>query len=229
MRNPGFLVPTILFPMMLYSFFGAALPPAGLYSQMAIASFSVYAVVGVAFYQFGAGIAQDREDPFYSWMKTLPASSRPNALAQIFSAMLLAIAAVLLVLLASRLFGKTQLSLQATIALLGVCVLIAVPASLMGIALGYATSAKAATALANLIFLPLAFLGGLWIPPIAMPNTVAEISVWTPTRAMGEFAWGAVAGVMPDSKYIFSLGAYTVGLLLLIIFLIKRDNAKRFG
>lgn len=229
MRNPGFWVPTVLFPMMLYSFFGASLPPAGIYSQMAIASFAVYGVVGIGFYQFGVGVAQTREDPFDSWQRTLPASALPNALAQISVAIILALSAVLLVFLASFVFGKSPLSLAASLNLLAVCALVAIPATLMGIALGYSASAKAAPALANLIFLPLAFLGGLWIPPSQMPDIINKISLWVPTRMMGEFAWSAVAGKLPDTRFILDLGAYTIVLGVLVVFLVRRDRLKRFG
>lgn len=229
LRNPGFWAPTILFPAMFYSFFGASMSPDGLYSQFAIASFSVYAVVGIAFYQFGAGIAQNREDPFDAWMRTLPASGIPNGLAQMAVAMLFALAAVLLVLGASHLFGKTQLDTPQTIRLLGVCMLIAVPASLLGIALGYSASAKAAGALANLLFLPLAFLGGLWIPPIAMPEIVKDISLYTPTRQMAEMAWAAIANTMPDTNFMLGLAGYTIIFGMLVIWLVDRDRKNRFG
>ena len=186
-------------------------------------------VVGIAFYQFGAGIAQDREDPFDSWMRTLPASVISNALAQMMVAVLFALAAVLLVFAASHIFGKTPLTTEQSLRLLAVCALISIPASLLGIALGYAASAKAAGALANLIFLPLAFLGGLWMPPIALPKIVGDISVWTPTRQMAELAWGSVRSVMPDTNFMLGLAGYTIVFGLLVIWLIDRDRKKRFG
>ncbi|HHB83060.1 MAG TPA: ABC transporter permease, partial [Devosia sp.] len=37
LRDPGFWAPTILFPAMFYSFFGASMSPDGLYSQFSIA------------------------------------------------------------------------------------------------------------------------------------------------------------------------------------------------
>jgi ABC-2 type transport system permease protein len=116
-----------------------------------------------------------------------------------------------------------------SIRLLGVCAMISIPAALLGIALGYAASAKAASALANLIFLPLAFLGGLWIPPIGMPDVVKDISLWTPTRHMAEFAWGSVANALPDTNFILGLAAYTIVFGALVLLLVKRDRQKRFG
>ncbi|MCF6303630.1 MAG: ABC transporter permease [Devosiaceae bacterium] len=229
LRNPAFWAPTILFPAMFYSFFGASMSPDGAYSQLAIGSFAVYAVVGIAFYQFGVGIAQDREDPFDSWMHTLPASALPNGLAQMFVAILFALSAVLLVLAASHVFGKTTLDINQTLRLLGICVVIALPASLLGIALGYSANAKAAPALANLIFLPLAFLGALWLPPIALPKIIADISVWPPTRQMAEFAWAAIGNTIPDTNFMLGLAAYTTGFAFLVMWLVNRDKKKRFG
>jgi ABC-2 type transport system permease protein len=229
LRTPAFWAPTILFPAMLYSFFGSSLPPAGEPSQMAIASFCVYAVVGITFYQFGIGIAQDRENPFDSWLKTLPGSSAPNGMAQVFSAIVFAIIAVGLVLAASTVLAKTTLSAAMTTRLIGYCLIIAIPASLMGLALGFFASGRAAPALANLIFLPLAFLGGLWIPPILMPATIEKISSWTPTRQMAEFAWSAVSGQVPDTKTFMLFAGYTLVFAALVVFLVRRDRQKRFG
>ncbi|HHS83180.1 MAG TPA: ABC transporter permease [Devosia sp.] len=229
LRTPAFWTPTILFPMMLYSFFGASLPPAGIYSQMAVGSFAVYAVLGIAFYQLGASNAQDREQPFATWQHTLPGATLPAAMAQMVAAVAFTLVAVLLVLAASFLFGKTPLDLEQSLRLLAICALIAVPASLMGIALSFAASAKAAPALANLIFLPLAFLGGLWIPPSQMPAAVRNISIWTPTRQMGEFAWNAIANTVPDTRYLIGLAAYTLAFGALAWALARRDRQKRFG
>lgn len=229
LRAPGFWVPTILFPAMLYSFFGSSLPPEGLYSQIAIASFCVYAVLGVCFFQFGVGIAQDRESLFDIWLKTLPGVSVPNALAQIISAVFFAMIAVALVLITSLFLSKTPLTEPMLIKLLLVCILIAIPASMMGVALGYSASGRAAPALANLIFLPLAFLGGLWIPPIQMSQSVNDISVWSPTRQMGELAWSAITGKMPDAQTITLFIAYCLLFGVLAMLLIVRDKRKRFG
>ena len=57
LRQPGFWVPTVLFPAMLYSFFGAGLAGQGPAAAYAMASFAVYAVLGVGFYQFGVTVA----------------------------------------------------------------------------------------------------------------------------------------------------------------------------
>ena len=101
-RSPAYWVPTLLFPTMLYLFFGARIvaPDA---AGFALASWSVYAVLGVAFYQFGVGVAQDRESAWDSYLRILPAGSLAPLVAQIAVAILFAIAAVLILWLAAGL------------------------------------------------------------------------------------------------------------------------------
>ncbi len=229
LRTPTYWVPTVLFPMMLYSFFGASLAPAGTPSQLSVASFCVYAVLGVAFYQFGANAAQDREHPFDGWLRTLPSSTAPSLLSQLIAAIFFALIAVALVLAASLFFARTRVPLDSVWGLLAACLAISIPAGLMGMALGLFSSARGAAALANLIFLPLAFLGGLWLPPSQLPAAVAGISIWTPTRQMGELAWSAISGQPLETRTTLLLGAYTLGFALLVWVLARRDTRKRFG
>jgi ABC-2 type transport system permease protein len=205
LRQPGFWVPTVLFPAMLYSFFGANMAAAGPMGGYAIASFAVYAVVGVGFYQFGVTVAQDRETPFATWQRTLPGTAVAPWVARLVAALLFVLIASGLVLVAGRLVGGITLGADQYARLAGACALAAVPAVLLGTALGSVASARAAVPLSNLVFLPLAYLGGLWVPPVALPSGIAALSVWTPTRAMGEIAWAALDGRAWSARYLLVL------------------------
>lgn len=210
-RQPGFWVPTVLFPAMLYTFFGAGLAGQGQAAAYAMASFSVYAVVGVGFYQFGVMVAQDREDPFTRWQRCLPGSALAPWVARVLMAVGFAALAMGLVLVLGKLLGGVVLSgPMAWVRLIAVTLLAAVPATLMGTALGSLASARAAVPLANLVFLPLAYLGGLWMPPHLLPEGINAISVWTPTRAMAEIAWAALDARAVPQRYLASLVVWTL-------------------
>ncbi|MBN8294475.1 ABC transporter permease [Rhodobacter sp. NTK016B] len=228
LRQPGFWVPTILFPAMLYSFFGAQMAdgPAGIY---ALASFAVYAVLGVGFYQFGVSVAQDRETPFVLWQHTLPGALWLGWAARIVVAMGVVLAAVAMVLLAGRFVGGIVPDGPETARLIAACALVSVPAVLMGIALGSAASARAAVPLSNLLFLPLAYLGGLWVPPVALPESVEALSVWTPTRAMGELAWAAVDGRALPGRYLVVLAGWSLLSVAVIGLAQSRHRRAMFG
>jgi len=208
-RQPGFWVPTLLFPAMLYAFFGAGLGAEE--AGHAMASFAVYAVLGVGFYQFGVTVAQDRADPFILWQRLLPGSALAPWVARVAVGMGFSALAMALVLGLGRVLGGVVLNDPSAWArLAGITLLAALPATMMGTALGSVASARAAVPLANLVFLPLAYLGGLWMPPQMLPEAVAAISVWTPTRAMGELAWAALDGRALPARYMALLAGWTL-------------------
>lgn len=210
-RQPAFWVPTLLFPAMLYAFFGAGYMGSGLAAGRPMAAFAVYAVLGVGFYQFGVTVAQDRADPFTIWQRLLPGSVIAPWVARVLVGMGFATLAMALVLLLGKILGGVVLAEGAAWArLAGVTLAAALPATLMGTALGSVASARAAVPLANLIFLPLAYIGGLWIPPFMLPEIVGAISVWTPTRAMGELAWASLDGQAPPLRYLLVLAGWTM-------------------
>ncbi|MFD1196360.1 ABC transporter permease [Seohaeicola saemankumensis] len=184
-RQPGFWIPTVLFPAMLYAFFGAN-SGGGTWAANAMASFAVYAVLGVGFFQFGVSVAQDRASPFATWQRSLPGSAMPQWIARILAAVIFVTIAVALVIALAHVMTDVDLPARAWIRLATVCLMATVTATMMGIALGSVASARTAV--------PLAYLGGLWVPPMAMPATIHAISTWTPTRAMGELAWAAIEG-----------------------------------
>ncbi len=209
-RQPGFWVPTVLFPSMLYAFFGAGFMSFGPAAGYAMASFAVYAVLGVGFYQFGVTVAQDRADPFVIWQRLLPGSSIAPWVARVLVGMGFATLAMTLVLMLGKLLSGVVLDeAVAWLRLAGITLMAAFPATLMGTALGSIASPRAAVPLANLIFLPLAYLGGLWMPPYLLPEFVTAISIWTPTRAMGELAWAALDGRPVPARYLLVLAGWT--------------------
>lgn len=215
-RQPGFWIPTVLFPAMLYALFGAQ-SGGGQWAANAMASFAVYAVLGVGFFQFGISVAQDRESPFATWQRTLPGHVAYQWVSRIFASLIFTTIAVLLVVFLTLLMTDIRLEALAWFRLALVCLMCSVTATLMGIALGSVSSARAAVPIGNLIYLPLAYLGGLWVPPVAMPAALSAISEWTPTRAMGELGWAAIDGTGWDNGYLFLLFAWTVIAAIVVI------------
>ena len=228
-RMPGYWVPTLVFPAMLYSFFGASIAGAGdQASTLAATSFAVYAVIGVAFYQFGVGVAQDRESPWEDYVRTLPAPALPRIAARIVAASIFAAGAAAAVIAVAHGIAAPNFTVGSAIALAAVLAMGLLPFALLGIALGYLASAKAAVALANMIYLPLAFAGGLWLPPDGLPNVVAALSPLTPTRQFAELAWAAALDRPLPGSYMFGLGVYTLVFGGLALWAYRRDQGTRF-
>ena len=81
---------------------------------------------------------------------------------------------------AASLSPARWLALAATL-LLG-----AAPFAVLGIALGYWAPARGALPIANLLYLGLAYAGGLWFRARDLPAPVADVSPYLPTRALAD-------------------------------------------
>jgi len=81
------------------------------------------------------------------------------------------------------------------LALTGVALLAAgLPLFALGISIGYSLSTKAALAVAQSLLLPLAFGGGLFLPPETFPAWLDAISTWLPTCAGRDLVVAATTG-----------------------------------
>jgi ABC-2 type transport system permease protein len=64
----------------------------------------------------------------------------------------------------------------------------ALPFCLMGLALGLWLSPNAAPAVLNLVYLPLGFLSGLWIPSTMFPGWLQSLAEWLPPYHLAALA-----------------------------------------
>ena len=78
-RIPMFSVPTLLFPILLFLLFGVpsareTLPDGTSVGTYVMASFAAYGLLGVAFFSFGIGVANERGQ---GWMRLIRATPLP--------------------------------------------------------------------------------------------------------------------------------------------------------
>jgi ABC-2 type transport system permease protein len=200
-RYPAYLVPTLVLPTVFFLFFAAPAGAAG--ASVRMATFAGFAAIGVAFFQFGVGIAVERVSPWETFLRTLPIGPGVRLGARVLSAGVFATAAAGLLLAVAVTTTPASLSVARWIGLVAALLVGTVPFALLGIALGYWAPARGALPIANLLYLALSYAGGLWIRPSRLPDGVAGISRFLPTRAFadvliaptigGGIAWGAWA------------------------------------
>jgi ABC-2 type transport system permease protein len=221
LRYPAYSVPTLIFPATLYLVVAGR---TGGDPAVRAAGFAAIAVLGVAFFQFGVGIANDRTRHWERYLRTLPASPFARIGGRVLSALGFAAASVAAVLLVAIGTGAPVPAARLP-ALVGALLLGAVPFALLGIALGYAVRPKAALPLANLLFLPLAYAGGLWGGPKHAP----PVPVAVPTRAWAELLWSAVGRRAFAGGATAALAAWTLVFGAAAVWCYRRDEGERFG
>lgn len=228
LRHPTYIVTTLLFPAMFFWFFGVpnAKEPAA--AQLLMGSFSAFAVLGVVLFQLTVGTSQDRASSWNTYLRTLPVSTSVFFAARLLSSFFLAFLAVLGVVVTAMSTTTVDLPADRWWPFLMTVMIGGLPFASLGLVLGLLTSPKSAVPVANLVYLPFSFAGGLWIPPNGLSKTIQNFSELLPTRIYGELVWASVLGQPVKEHWIWNHVFYTLGFLLLAFILHRRDEGNRF-
>lgn len=226
-RYPGYLVPTLGFPALFYVFFGrgSATPAA---AAGALAGYAAFAVFGVVFFQFGVGIAQERSGPWQLYLRTLPVRPWQRFAARLGSATLFAALSAGVVAAVAIARGGAGVGGEGWLRLAAALVAGAVPFGLLGIALGYLLSPRAALPLANLLYLALAYLGGLWTGPGGLHGAAAAISPFLPTRRWNDLVTGAVGAGPWQPRSALWLAGWAALFAVAAATAYRRDESRHF-
>ena len=226
LRYPAYLVPTLVFPA---AFFLLFVTPRGHGDQtVAMATFAGFAAIGVAFFQFGVGIAIERASPWEAYLRTLPVGTGTRLGARVVSAAVFAAAA------SAALAGVAVATTPIALAPVGwgelALTLLAgtTPFALLGIALGYWAPQRGALPIANLLYLGLSYAGGLWIRPQDLPAVVAAVSPYLPTGSFSDVLAGTAAGHPFEPGDCARLAGFAALFAALAAWGYRRDEGRQF-
>jgi ABC-2 type transport system permease protein len=226
LRTPGYLLPTLAMPGLFYFLFEGQDQDVGLVTHL-MASYAMWAILGVAFFQFGVGIAEERTTAWERFLRMLPLSAGQRLGGRVLSAAIFAAAAAAVVIAEAHLINPVSVATDRWLPWLGALAAGGVVVALGGIAMGYWVSRRAATALAMLAWLLLAYLGGLWALPAELPSWTETVSLYLPTRLWGEVTWAAVQGQAASLGDWLGLLAYGLGFAILALWGYRRDDTAR--
>ena len=227
-RTPAYSSLTVFTPSIIFIFVGLSVIDSRQTANFLLGSYSIFAALGVAFFQFGVGIANERESPWEQFAHVLPVSPVTRFVAAILAAIVFAAVAIAILIGVALFATDAGMPPSAWVRMLASIFLGAVPMAFLGIAIGYSLPPKAALPAANILHLALAFAGGLFIPPQSMPDFMDNISRVLPTRHIGELTWAAVSGdSWPVESWLW-LAAYTIVFGILANLGYRRDEGIRY-
>lgn len=183
-RVPIFAISSLAFPLMFYVIFGLTFAnesagPVGVTTYM-LATYGAFGVIGSSLFGFGVSVAMERGQ---GWMRLKRVSPMPP-LAYFVAKVLMSTSFAALIVAALFVLGATvggvRLPAEQWIGLAGVLVVGALPFCAMGLAFGYLVGPNSAPAVLNLVYLPMAFASGLWIPLFQLPELVQSIAPFLP-------------------------------------------------
>jgi len=195
-RSAEFAVGAVALPVLLYVMFGlpseAALDRGTPFRTAMLVSLCSYGVISLAIFSFGDNLARERGR---GWITTLRATPLPigvHLLAKAATALIHAVVIVMSMSLLAALAG--DVAMPATrwmafgFAMLGGVIVF----SVLGFAIALLVKPRAATAISNLIFLPLAFASGFFVPLSELSPGLRDVAPWLPTFHFGQLAYRIV-------------------------------------
>jgi ABC-2 type transport system permease protein len=234
LRSPIYSMFSLALPIIFWLFFG--LPNAhrviggvngGAYL---LASFGAYAVANVMLFTFGINIAVERGRKQDLLMRATPLRPAVYLAARVASAIVFALAAVVLLSLFAVVTGGVRLTAEQWVTLVLRLLIGSLPLLLLGFAIGYLVSSNSAAAVVNLIALPMFFASGIFVPVSALPAFIQTIAPYLPTYRYGQLAWGAVgAPADPASTDLLWLAGYTVLFLAVTLRAYRAEESRKFS
>ena len=216
MRSAAAAIPFLVLPVPLYLFFGVVLggasPEMRTNPQLAdylFAGWAAFAVMMPAIFGVGCSLAVERTAGLHRLKRAQPAPPGAYIIAKLAMSLAFAALAVAELDIAALLAGRITMSGWALAGFSLTMIIGALPFCAIGLWIGAYFSGSASPAIANLIFLPMLYLSGLFFP---LPGLMQKLVVIWPAFHLNQAALAA-GGI---SKFVFLPPTITVGVLFAV-------------
>ncbi|GMA32810.1 ABC transporter permease [Litorihabitans aurantiacus] len=230
-RVPIAVISAALFPALAAFFFvvpNSAVADDPVIATQAIAQLGVFAVMSACLFTHGTGVAEDRGQPFDGYVRTLPAGAGPRLVGRVLNGLCFTAISLVPLGLVGAIFTEASLSALRLVVAVAAVLAVAVPFTLLGLAIGYSMSAKAAIAVVQVVLFPLAFAGGLFLPPNMFPGWLDLVSTGLPSRAAREVMVLATTGQSDVGYAIPVFLAWTAVFATMAVLAYRNDEGRRF-
>jgi ABC-2 type transport system permease protein len=236
LRIPAFSLTTVVLPIMFFAFFGLPYVHQTIANTnitvgpYVMASFGAYAVSSAMVFNFGIGVAMARGQKMDLLQRATPLPPGVAIAATVVNAMLFALVSLIALFIFASIAGGVRMPIETWLTLTFRLLVGAVPLIGLGMAIGYAAGPNSAPAVTNLIYLPMSFASGLFIPLSQLPAVVQKVAPYLPTYHYGQIAWNAVGAPTESMESaVVWLVVWTLVLFGLALRFIRLDQSRKFS
>ncbi|MEQ3551183.1 ABC transporter permease [Pseudonocardia nematodicida] len=230
MRVPIAVLSTALFPALALVFF--VLPfdwvDDPVQATTSVAQLALFGVLSGLLFTFGVGVADDREKPWDPYLRTLPAPPVARIVGRLAVGASFALLGLLPVVVIGALFTPATVAPERLLAAVAMLLVAGLPFLFGGLAIGYSLPTKAALPVTQLVFFPMAFGGGLLMPPEIFPDWLQVASGLLPSRGARDLLIWTLGGAAPMALAVVTFVVWTVALAGLAVWAYRRDEGRRF-
>lgn len=229
LRMPMFALPALVFPAMFYLLFGVLMgkgkPEVSAYL---LATYCIFGVMGPGLFGFCVSVALEKDQGWLKWRRAVPALPGAYFVSKMTMALIFAFIIFVELAVLAGTFGGVDLNALQWSQLMVISMLSALPFCALGLVIGILVNGQAAPAIVNFIYLPMAFLSGLWLPIHLLPKFLGALAPIWPSYHASQIALKVIGDDLgtPIWVHISYLAVFTMGMLWLAVTLWSRMKVK---
>jgi ABC-2 type transport system permease protein len=224
MRTPAFSIPILAMPILFYTFFGVLLTGARGGAHMANLMFvgwTVYGVMGPGLFGFGILVAVERNQGLLTFKRALPMPTGSYLASKLMMAFVFAIVVMAALVVVGVTAGHVTLAPRQLFTVAAVMSLGVFPACAVGLFIGSFAPASSAAAFANIVYLGMAFLSGLFFP---LPSGLQAFRPIWPTYHLAQLSLASAD--LPSQGSLWVHAAALAGTTLVLTLLAARRLSR---
>ncbi|HET7347445.1 MAG TPA: ABC transporter permease [Acidobacteriaceae bacterium] len=215
LRTRTFSLSVIGFPVMFFLLFGVSNRHSN-FAQYLVPGYSCMGVVSACLFGIGMGISLERAQ---GWLDLKQASPMPRL--SYLGAKIISCAGFGLVIVAALVIlgvtaGGAHITVFQAAKLAGVILLGSVPFTAMALLIALLVPANSGPGIINLIYLPMSFASGFWMPVSVLPHFLQKLAPALPTYHLAQLALGIFGEAQPGSSFVTHWEALTGFTLLML-------------
>jgi ABC-2 type transport system permease protein len=225
LRTPAFSVPAVLFAPLFYLLFGVLLSrgQGGEAARYLLWTYAVFGVAGNGLFAFGVTVALEREQGYLRYKRALPMPPGAYIFAKMAMALMFALITICLLAVLSSSLGKVSMTPAQWGIFFALNIVGVLPFCALGLWIGTVLGGQGAPAIVNLIYLPMAFLSGLWLPLTILPKLLQTLAPVWPSFHLSQIGLSVINRAAGGSLLVH--GAYLLIFTLVFALLAKRRLA----
>ena len=187
MRTRSFSLSTIGFPVMFFLLFGVSNRHNG-YAQYLVPGYSCMGVVSACLFGIGVSISLERN---LGWLDLKQASPMPRLayiVVKTVSCAGFALVIVTTLIILGVTAGGAHITLPQAAQLAGVVLAGSIPFDSMGLVVALIVHPNSGPGIINLIWIPMSFASGFWMPVSLLPHFLQKIALALPTYHLAQLA-----------------------------------------
>lgn len=179
-RAKSFSLAVIGFPLMFYSLFGLTnrhvVEGGANIAKYMLGGYACFGLIGAALFGIGVGLASELNSGWLELKRASPMPVPAYLFAKCASAIAFGILIVSILAGVATAFGGVSLTGAELAKMLGVTIAGSISFASLGLLLALLIPTNAAPGIVNLIYLPMSYLSGLWMPLRYMPHWLQQIA-----------------------------------------------------